>query len=386
MPRLASAPLFALALLLAACGGSGGKATPIATSTPTIAPIATPVPTATPGVHIPTISPTTDITLPEGFAAYEIASDFKSPTSIARAPDGRIYISEQGGSVYWIRDADGDGLFEQHVRFASGFKTITGIMVAPDGTLYVSSTGRITTVRDTDADGVGDDSQVLIDDLPTGRHQNNGLAIGPDGMLYITDGSTCDDCNEDDPFSATILQANIDGSGLRVYARGLRNPYDLTFDGQGRLWATDNGSDAPCATIDELNQIVDGGDYGWPYGDDGCDPYNDGIPPSGDLLLHSASTGIAFYDGAQFPAAYAGSLFITLWGGTMRPAAAPALLRATIQEGSGPPLAATIEEFATGIESPIDIAVDRDGTLLVLDYASASQATGKLYRLVYTGG
>jgi glucose/arabinose dehydrogenase len=188
--------------------------------------------------------------------------------------------------------------------------------------------------------------------------------------MYVTNGSTCDDCVEGDARAATILQANLNGSGLRVYARGLRNPYDLVFDGAGQLWATDNGSDTPCGTRDELNRIVDGGDYGWPYRPQ-CDSVHDGIAPSADLGLHTASTGIDYYDGAQFPGAYRGNLFLTLWGSLFAPPSlSPALYRVT--GGSN------VQRFASGFSNPIDVTMDRDGSLLVLDYGS-----GRLYRIWY---
>ncbi len=382
MPRITIALASLLTIVLAACGGGGGAkktATPAATRTPGAT--ATPAATATPGVRIPNVAPDTSISLPAGFTAYDVADGFKNPTSIAVAPDGSAYVSADGDSVYRIADANGDGVFEQSPKFASGFKAITGIMVAPDGTLYVSSTGKVTTVRDTNGDGTGDEKHDIITGLPTGRHQNNGLAIGPDGKLYITNGSTCDECIEQDERSASILQANIDGSLLRVYAGGLRNPYDLLFDDQGRLWATDNGSDAPCATIDELDLIVAGGDYGWPYGSKGCDPYAAGTPPVADLGLHTAATGLAIYNGSQFPPAYRDNFFITLWGdlGFTPQRAGHILVRVTIDESSGTPNGTT-EMFGTGFSAPIDVVVDRDGSLLVLDYGK-----GKLYRIVYTG-
>jgi glucose/arabinose dehydrogenase len=200
------------------------------------------------------------------------------------------------------------------------------------------------------------------------------MVFGADGKLYLTNGSTCDDCVEGDERSATILQANADGSGLRVYARGLRNPYDLVFDTRGRLWATDNGSDAPCATIDELNLITDGGDYGWPYRP-ACDPYRDGVAPAASLGLHTASTGIDVYDGAHFPGAYRGNLFLTLWGSlAYTPELGPGLYRAVVDG------AARVERFGSGFQHPIDVVVDRGGTLLVVDYGS-----GKLYRIAYSG-
>jgi putative membrane-bound dehydrogenase-like protein len=383
MPRTAIALASALAVVLTACGGGGTKKT--ATTPRARTPVATattaPAVIATPGVRIPNVAPDTSISLPQGFTAYDVADGFKNPTSIALAPDRSAYVSDAGGTVYRLADANGDGVFEQSPKFASGFKTITGLMVAPDGTLYVSSTSKVTTVRDTNGDGTGDEKHDIITGLPTGRHQNNGLAIGPDGKLYITNGSTCDECVEQDERSASVLQANIDGSLLRVYAGGLRNPYDLLFDDRGRLWASDNGSDAPCATIDELDLIVAGGDYGWPYGSKGCDPYTAGTPPVADLGLHTAATGLAIYNGSEFPATYRGDFFITLWGdlGFTPQRAGHILVRVVIDESSGTPKGTT-ETFGTGFSAPIDVVVDRDGSLLVLDYG-----TGKLYRIVYTG-
>jgi glucose/arabinose dehydrogenase len=374
-----------LLALLAACdnGGGAGDATP----TPG-APTATsaPAPTDTPEIRIPDTPPAAEITVPDGFAAYELARDFYRATSIALAPNGDVYVSERHGNLFRMIDTNGDGVFEDRQTAASGFDELTGILFATDGTLYASSRSRVTTLRDSDGDGTFDQAADVISGLPVGRHQNDGLVFGPDGLLYVTLGSTCDDCVERNPLSGAILQANPDGSGLRVYASGLRNPYDIVFDSQGRLWATDNGSDTPCETIDELNLIVDGGDYGWPYAADGCDPLTDGIPPMASLGLHTASTGIDFYDGAHFPAAYGGNLFMTVWGSLV---AVPQqydreLLRGVITEGAAGP-AVTIEHFASGFRHPIDVVVDRDGTLLVLDYGDESEGGGRLYRIVYTG-
>jgi glucose/arabinose dehydrogenase len=386
--------LFAFALLSVACGGGTPKTTPTPGANETSQPtsVVTPQPTA-PSVRIPNIAPATEITLPPGFTAYKLAGEFTRATSIALAPNGDVYISQRGGNLYHMIDADDDGVFESRAVYADGFDELTGLLFAADGTLYASDRGNVTILRDTDANGVADGRTVIISGLPVGRHQNDGLAFGPDGKLYVTLGSTCDDCVERDPRSASILQANADGTGLHVYAKGLRNPYDLVWDSEGRLWATDNGSDDPCATIDELNLIVDGGDYGWPYaaGGGGCNPLTDATPPAADLGLHTASTGIDVYKGAQFPAEYEGNLFMTLWGSLV---SAPQkfdrdLLRGVINTPpSGtpnPPASVEVTSFARGFAHPIDVVVDRDGTLLVLDYGDEDNGGGALYRIVYTG-
>ena len=382
-----ASPFLLLSLALYACGDGSGPDEPPSAS-PTAVNTFTPGTSASPGavtpspIQVPAIEPATNISLPDGFAAYAIATGFFRPTSIALAGDGTLYISERHGSVKRLVDADGDGVFESSVTFAETSGEITGLLPAPNGGLFISATGALLLVQDTDGDGSADSSVEIVPDLPHGLHQNNGLVFGPDGRLYLTNGSTCDDCNDADERSATILQVNPDGSDLRVFVSGLRNPYDLAFDAQGRLWATDNGSDTPCETFDELNLIIDGGDYGWPYGEDGCDPLFDGRLPAADLGLHTASTGIVSYDAQQFPPVYRGNLFITLWGSFFaEPELPPQLLRVPIDETDSDPHTA-VETFAQGFAHPIDIVVDRDGTLLVLDYGEDG---GTLYRIVHTG-
>ncbi len=381
MARAAVAGLL-IGLALAACGGGSDGAPP--TSTPPIA-VETATPAASPAA-IPETGPAANISLPDGFAAYAIATGFFRPTSIALADDGTLYISQRHGAVQRITDADADGLYESSMTFVETSGEITGVLAAPDGGLYVSSTGALLLVHDTDGDGAADSSDEIISDLPHGLHQNNGLVLGADGKLYLTNGTTCDDCDEADDRSGAILQANPDGRDVRIFATGLRNPYDLVFDTQGQLWATDNGSDEPCATVDELNLIIDGADYGWPYGQEGCDPFSDGIPPVASLGLHTASTGIASYDADQFAPAYRGNLFMTLWGSFFaEPERPPQLLRATIEETSDGPRV-TIQTFAEGFRHPIDVVVDHDGTLLVLDYGEGGEndMSGTLYRIIYT--
>ena len=364
------AALFILTLLLAACNGDGGV----------------------PEANFLNTAPATEIELPDGFTAYVVGEEFASPTSVAIGPDGVIYVSELDGAIFRLADLDGDGLFEHNAAYIPYLAFVNGIAFSPDGVLYISARGTILAAAGVDDDGEAETADRIITELPNGAHQNNGLAVGPDGKLYITNGSTCNECDEANERSATILQANLDGSDLRVYASGLRNPYDLTFDPQGRLWATDNGSDPPCNTLDELNLIEEGADYGWPYSPT-CDSLQSAIPPAVDLGFNTGSTGIAYYGAAHFPAEYGGNLFITLWGSntTAPQPAGRMLVRVPIIEtgdGRSDELAGSVEEFAVGFEHPIDVIVDRDGTLLVLDFGTgtASDGSGKLYRIVYTGG
>ena len=75
----------------------------------------------------------------------------------------------------------------------------------------------------------------IVTRLPFERHQQDTIALGPDGRLYLGSGSTCDVCTEKDRRSGAILSFRQDGSDLRVVARGLRNPFGLVFDGPDAL-------------------------------------------------------------------------------------------------------------------------------------------------------
>jgi len=391
--------------LLAACGGDETAPSSTATagapaSTASLSPVAaSPMPSSPAGAATPSplassppanptaapqatpaAPPAPEVELPEGFAAFLAAGDLSSPTSLAVDAEGRVYVSEVGGTVWRLRDEDGDGVFEARDRFVTVAPGITGIALAPDGALYVSHTGRVTAARDLDGDGQAEDVREIVSGLPNGRHQNNGLAFGPDGLLYLTNGSTCNDCQEADGRSAAILRLSAEGTGLEVFARGLRNPYDLTFTPDGRLWATDNGSDPPCNTIDELNLIVEGGDYGWPYSP-GCDAFARGIPPVADLGFNTSSDGLVYYDADAFPAEYRGSFFVAQFGANSGdPNIGKRVVAAKVEETAEGPRG-EVTDFALGLDNPLDMAVGPDGSLLVADFG-----LGKVYRIVYVGG
>lgn len=169
-----------------------------------------------------------------------------------------------------------------------------------DGVLYVSSRGEITRITDEDGDGEPDSFKTIVNDTPVpGKHQNNGLATGPDGKLYVPIGPSCDACGE-------------------VYARGLRSVYQLAFHPEdGNLWAADNGrDDQGYAVPEELNLVVEGGAYAYPdcWGTNGGRWCEGTIPLVAELPLRSSANGLVFYTGNQSPSGYTNNISITLWG------------------------------------------------------------------------
>ena len=188
-------------------------------------------------------------------------------------------------------------------------------------------------VADVKPDGTFGELQRIINDLPDGgQHPNRTLGIGPDGMLYISAGSTCNACAETSPESATILRASKDGKSRTIFAKGLRNTIGFDWQpGSGALYGMDHGIDwlGDQEQVEELNKIDQGKQYGWPYiyGKSQFNPQDD--PPNGITLeqwakqstepqlgytAHSAPMQMAFYDGNAFPSEYSGDAFIAMRG------------------------------------------------------------------------
>ncbi|MBM2826078.1 MAG: Glucose/sorbosone dehydrogenase-like [Dehalococcoidia bacterium] len=371
-----------LILLTSGCGGAPSAELPVGSpeeskATPPRARGENPTP-APPTLHKDGAS---GISIPTGFNGGVFASGLSNPTSMAYGPDGHLYVSQQDGEIIALVDADADGVSDGRRVFASGFNQPLGLAFRGHD-LYVSYRGAVNIVKDTDGDGKADARQIIISGLPSGRHQNNGLTFGPDGRLYVTSGSATNAGPEPSPLNATILRANPDGSDLAVYARGLRNPYDLAFNDKGELFATDNGPDPPAFVNapDELNHIVDGGDYGYPkYA---------GVPPpdsstKGPVALfqsYSSSDGIAFYYGDVFPPEYQGDLFVAQWGANIRvPGIGKRVVRVKLSPTGGT-YRGEVSDFALGFDNPLDVAVSPKGDLMIADFGS-----GKIYRIHYTG-
>ena len=323
--------------------------------------------------------PAEELALPPGFVAYRWADEFFQPTLVDFSPDGRLFIAERFGQVWTVADLDGDGFAERRVLFAEGFREpLTGLLVLDDQTVLVSDESRLIRLIDADHDGVGETAEVVLDQLPFGRHHSNGMAIGPDGRLYLTIGSTCNECAEADPLSATIQALDLTGddlalSDLETIASGLRNPYDIVFTPDGQLWATDNGSDPPCATPDELNRITPGSHYGWPY----CEideRFSSSVEPALSFGLHPSADGRIWLDQEPYPDEWRRGFYVALFGtGAFgAPQTGKKLQFAQLQPDGG----FTLRDFATGFANPLDLTLGADGALYVADFGA-----GVIYRI-----
>ena len=130
-------------------------------------------------------------------------------------------LSENGARSQ-LRDTTGDGRADQQRTVASNVNYVNGIIIHQNRLYFVTDTTLY--AADLRADGTESQPQILINDLPdAGQHPNRTLGFSPDGMLYISVGSTCNACDEPNEEHATILRSQPDGSNREIYARGLRN-------------------------------------------------------------------------------------------------------------------------------------------------------------------
>lgn len=238
--------------------------------------------------------------------------------------DGTVYLTRQNeGDVLLLRDADRDGEAEDVRVVATGLRLVHGVAIH-GRTLYLIAPTTVWSAA-IEADGTLGEPRVIIADLPDGgQHRARTIRVGPDGKLYMGVGSTCNACDETNPENATMLRSDLDGSNRETFARGLR--HTIGFDwhpATGALWGMDMGTDWRGNHIppEELNQLVAGGNYGWPFcfGARRIDRLLNTTPPNGQtraaycaatqpaaltLTAHSAPIGLTFYDAAAFPEPY----------------------------------------------------------------------------------
>lgn len=327
--------------------------------------------------------------VPKGFTVNLFAQGVGGVRFLAVGPGGVVYATLSGsGTIVRFVDANADGTAESSVPVLTGLNDPSGIAFRGD-TLYFSEE---TAVKRLDPGAAA--PVTVVSGLPGGgNHTTRTFAFGPDNLLYVAVGSSCNLCTDALP-RAAVTRYNLNGSGAHTFATGLRNSVGLAFNPTtGELWANNNdrdylGDDLP---PEHLNILKDGKWYGWPQcylpGKANSDQYPgadcSGVePPALTVQAHSAPLGLAFYTGTAFPAEYRGDAFMTYHGSWNRSQKTGyKVVRVHVQNGRP----TSVEDFATGWLAgqsewgrPVSVAVAADGALLVSD-----DAGGRIWRITY---
>jgi glucose/arabinose dehydrogenase len=386
------------------------------------------------------------LTVPTGFQ-IAVYARVTGARFMAVTPDGNLLVSRPGnGRIVLVRpNASGDPLVSD---FATGLSRPHDLVFTTIGTttyLYVSEKNRVARYTYTPGNLTGQGRQVIVSGLPDASlpelngnygHELKNIAISSAGKLYVSIASTCNACTSDDqanPVRASVYEYNLDGSGARLFARGLRNAEGLAFvPGTNTLWVVVNnrdniafpnhadwngdGSDDFGKVMqsyvdnhppDEFTRVRLGGNYGWPY----CNPNPDGpnglanMPFDRDvqhnasgqvncgtmdvinrgIQAHSAPLGLLFLQNTNFPSAYTGSAVAALHGSWNRSTNVGYKVvyfpwdAATQSPTSEADL---VSGWATANASwgrPVDIAVDAQGAMFISD-----DKAGAIYKLTQT--
>lgn len=229
----------------------------------------------------PQVSPETPLT-------SIVAQNLDTPWSIAFLPDNSFLFTERNGLVKLV-DSQGKLKAEAVAKINEareiGEGGLLGITAHPDfknnNYIYLYYTYRDgnqrilnRVARMTYKDGKLSDQEIIIDKLPGSENHNGGrIKFGPDGYLYVTtgDAGSAQRAQDKNNLAGKILRIKDNGQAAPgnsfndlIYSYGHRNPQGLTWDDQGRLWATEHGRSGALSGLDELNLIQAGGNYGWP--------------------------------------------------------------------------------------------------------------------------
>jgi Raf kinase inhibitor-like YbhB/YbcL family protein len=360
-----------------------------------------------PAMVPPTVERIKGLKLPAGFHVAKFA-EISNPRILSVAGNGTVYVSQRDpGTITMLRDTNGDGAADVQMVVAEK-EQMHGVYV--DGNQIYLVTVKEVFKADIRPDGTLGELRMIIDDLPDGgQHPNRTLAVR-DGKIFISVGSTCNACDETTPEAATMLVTDLDGKGRRIFASGLRNTVGFGWHPVSKkFYGMDHGIDwlGDDDQHEELNELIDGAKYGWPYvyDDSKLVPHRKPPAPLGltnqdwaaqskePVLMytpHAAPMQMAFYTGTQFPAEYRNDAFVSFRGSwnRSRPSGYE-IVRIRFNDRGAP---TAFEPFLTGFivkggapdgkdatfARPVGMAQLPDGSLLFTD-----DTNNLIYRITY---
>ena len=340
--------------------------------------------------------------LPDGFH-IAVYAEVDGPRMLTFSPGGVLLVSESGeGKVAALPDSRHTGKAEREVVILKGLNEPHGIGFY-GGKLYVAENDKVRSY-DWDEANLRATNPKNIADLPSGGGHSTRSLVFHGNKLYVSAGSSCNACIEKDSRRAAVMEMNPDGSGQKIFAKGLRNAVGVAVNPKtDTVWVTVNGrdwlgDDLPPEVIFDLGQ--NGGDFGWPYcygdhipdpnftkaGDNRCQSV---IGPKVQMQAHSAPLGLAFYQGSMFPPEYRNNIFVAFHGSWNR--AVPTgykVVRVKVDD-RGQPVGGP-QDFITGFLAPgepkkgrwmgrpVGIVFGGDGSMYVSD-----DSGDKIYRVTY---
>lgn len=370
-------------------------------------------------------------TAPAGFRVDKYSGSLKSPRWIYILPNGDVLVAEvkkehkglmklgakvigktaaeskstNANQITLLRDTNSDGQPDIQQVFIANLDLPFGMLLLKDH-FYVACHNAVWKYPyKTGQTELKDAGQHIIDLPAEGRHWTRNLIASPDGSkIYIAVGSgtnVAEDGMDKELLRANILEINPDGSGLKVYGAGLRNPVGMDFyPGSNTLWTVVNERDGLGDELvpDFLTSVKPGGFYGWPdcyFGpnlderikDPRMDLVRDAIIPDVPMGAHTGSLGLTFYDGKSFPSEFTNGAFVGQHGSWNK--SVPSGYQVVfVPFKNGLPVGQP-EPFLTGFMAnpvknevygrPVGIAVMPDGSLLVADDAGDA-----IWRVTFT--
>jgi len=239
---------------------------------------------------------TFSLNIPTGFEIIPAAEGFKRVRFFAKAPDGRLFVTDMYNltdnkrGVIYILDGwnESTGKFAKVIPYMTGLHNPNSVQFYHDAGgqywIYIAETEKLTGRRFTSGEEKPTDPRPeTLATFPDyglsykygGWHLTRTVAFSPAGKLYVSVGSSCNSCEEKEDVRATVLEMDPDGKNRRIFARGLRNAVSVKWLDDA-LWATNQGSDhlgtaRPDETMYRLGPPTNAGgsdktvDYGWPY-------------------------------------------------------------------------------------------------------------------------
>jgi len=342
------------------------------------------------GIHLDKIQ------MPPGFK-ISLYARVPGARSMALGPAGVVFVGTRAkGSVYAVVDRDNDHAADEVLTIAEGLNSPNGVAFYK-GALYVAEVSRVLRFDNIEATLRSPADPVVVNSsFPTEEHHGwKYIAFGPDDRLYVPVGAPCNICESEAPVYASITRMAPDGSGLEIYARGVRNTVGFDWHPETKvLWFTDNGRDwmGDDRPPDTLNLAPEKGmHFGFPYCHAGRIPdpefgnqraCSEFQRPAIELGPHVAALGMKFYTGRMFPEKYRRQIFIAEHGSWNR--TVPIGYRVTLvrlEENRAVEYGVFAQGWLQGDRAwgrPVDVLVMPDGALLVSD-----DRAGAIYRIRY---